>query len=579
MNHKTKQLITTILTIVVFLLVVIDGAIVVQRCDFTADNTYRISDVTKNTLRSLDEKVTLSYYICNSVIKQTPFGASSVDLLKELEAVSKGNLDLEIIDPIKEEISKARLEGLQMWQLQSQDSKVSVSAEAVYSGIVIKYGKKREVIPVIHQNNYQQIEYDVISTLRKMNSDQKMEIGIIIATTRGSEQPKSEQEVYRMGFSALVQQSGQIFETFEFEEIEVGAVIDKRFTAVVVVGAELVDEVQLLILDQYLMNGGALLYVTEKDELFINPMNQQMPLAFTGFNSLPLFDYLKHYGVEFEAGKLMDSKCKKGLTQQMGIMVDVFKPIITRANKDYSFNNNFAQMQMMWPDALKLTPPGSAVASEGDNTELVINEAKHQIDVLLESSSTSAIAQNPDPQFVMNPNMSQTLYSAVPKAEQKRYPVAARVFGEISSYFSDYAANSLPVREGEDPLFDTINKSTDIGQFIVISDTEFLTDFALQSEGQNMLVSNLRYLGNVAEYLGGDREMLKVRTKIPGARMLNKIDGEEKEVALKQAAFWLNVIVLPIFMALFALIWLIIRHVRTNGSNTSKKKKDQGVSK
>ncbi len=549
LSLKTKQIIITTLTIVAIFLGVITAAIYTVRFDFTQDNTYTISKVSKETLRGLEDKVRLSFYISDKVIQQRPFAQTTIDLLEEIAASARKNVELNVVHLNSKNTPEYRqeMQGLQEWQIQMSDGKSSASVDIVFSGLFISYKGKKEIIPVIQEYNYQQLEYEVISKIRKMAYDYQLKIGIINGSSRPTTAAQQQMDLFQMGYNGLFEQSGQIYQDFSFENIELGTKIDNSYTAVFVVGADAITEEQVLIFDQYMMRGGALLFAAEQGQLAIDPQNQQMPITLTDLSNSPLMNFFKHYGVEYETGKLMDTNAKQTLAQGQGnltIVPVVFQPKIISANKDYPFHNNFAGINLNWPEALKIAPRTE------ENSEIVIN-------TLLSSSKASALSPNSDPRAMWEPAAGLQVYNMVPKEMHKSYPVSVHVSGVLPSYFNE---KELPSADGEDALYDEIVKSTDVGQFMVIADTEFLSDYLL-SEGQQVLVQNLLYIRNVVEYLGGDKELLKVRTKIPGVRELN-VDPETKD-SISLVAILMNVILVPLSILVFAITWLVIRKKRT----------------
>lgn len=570
LSKKIKQLIISMLVVVVVLLAIINAAVFVTRFDFTQDNTYQISKVTKETLRGLDQPVRISYYISDKVVQQVPFAKVSIDLLQGIAATSRGKTALEILDPDKKKVSESDKREITQWELQSSDGKTSASVNLVYSGIIIRYKSQKEVIPVVSARNYEQLEYEVVSRIRKMAYEFQFKVGLLNLSGRPIFAPQTQEDIYKISYNALFEQSGQLYQDFSFTPLEAQKPIESSFSAVVVVGAKELDESQLLILDQYIMRGGSVLYFVEKNPLRFNIENQYQPIVIDDLSDSPIMDYFKSYGVEFETGFLMDKHARQTMARTgagIAIVPVVFQPSIKNANKKYPFHTTFDEITLYWPSALKIAPKAkekTASDDAKDEEEPLFTRPKGvEIDLLLESTRDSCLAPNSDPRALLDPAGGVNVYQMVAsdKKALKRYPLSVMVKGELKSYFAD---KTVPAKLGEDPLFETIVPSTDTGRFMLIADTEFVSDY-LFMDGQNGLIRNLFYVRDLAEYLGGDPELLKVRTKIPGARTLDTKSARAATVSMVSQI--INLGVIPFFIILFATVWLIVRYQKTRGKN------------
>lgn len=584
LSKKTEQLIVSGLVILVIFLVIINAAIFTARFDFTEDNTYKISKATKETLRGLDQPARVSFYISDKVVQQVPFAQMAIDLMKEIAASSRGRVSLEIVDPDKKGVSENDKRDLKQWELQSSDGKTSASVNLVYSGIVIRYKSNKEVIPVVSGYNYSQLEYEVVSRIRKMAYDFELKIGLLNLSGRPVFAPQTQEDIYRISYNALFEQSSQLYQDFSFTPLEVQKPIDSSFSAVVVVGSVDLDEQQLLILDQYTMRGGAVLYFIERYPLQFDIENQYQPITIKDLGDSPILEYFKSYGIEFESGFLMDKHAKQTMARTGGgiaIVPVVFQPSIKKANKNYPFHTTFDGITLYWPNALKIAPLAKEKESAETNTEkensaeIIYRPAGVDVEVLLESSKDSCLALNPNPRVLLDVAGGVNLYQTVAsdKKALNRYPVSVFVKGELKSFF---AGKPIPQKTGEDALFETIVSSTDSGRFILIADTESISDYVF-IDGQNELIRNLLYIRDIAEYLGGDPELLKVRTKIPAARLLDKKNAQKASL-ISMISQIVNLGLIPFVIILFAIIWLIVRNQRAGGnSKKSSQQKEEGT--
>ncbi|RMD76744.1 MAG: gliding motility protein GldG, partial [Lentisphaerae bacterium] len=184
-----KSLIQTILAVI---LVVIIGSCLVlilskplrakRIADLTEENIYTLSKGTQNTLKKLNQTITLKLFYTKAAARKGPeqikfwsnYARYVTDLLREYERLSGNKIKLQIIDPrpFSEAEAEAIKYGLKRFQLSD--------TEAFIFGMVAtsEFGKSK-VIEFFQPERQQLVEYDVTKLITELMEREKRKIGVI----------------------------------------------------------------------------------------------------------------------------------------------------------------------------------------------------------------------------------------------------------------------------------------------------------------------------------------------------------------------------------------------------------------
>lgn len=176
---KRKQLLTaTLLTAGILLLLNLLAREYSLRLDFTADQRYTLSKVTKDILKDLKEPVTVTVYFSENLPPQlSKVRRDFEDMLREYSSYSDGNLVYEFLNPGKVSTieDKAKQEGVNPIEITVRE-KDQQKKQKVYVGAVIHKGTQKEVIPVIVG---QPIEYALSSNIKKLTTAKKPKVAFL----------------------------------------------------------------------------------------------------------------------------------------------------------------------------------------------------------------------------------------------------------------------------------------------------------------------------------------------------------------------------------------------------------------
>lgn len=506
------------------------------RVDVTRDGAYTLSRATRETMRSLEEPVTVTAYFTEQLPAPYSSNARYVrDLLEEFRAASNGKLAFQFIDPaaqeteadketkqnVKQDIFGRRFRdptsverelmaaGVQPVEIRVIEEDQQQTRRA-YMGLVIKYQEKKEVIPVVH--TVQGLEYDLTSLIRKLTRTRTPVIGVLT----GHEGPKLHEDL-RLLTTALSQ-------TYEVRPVELGAQerFDASLDALLVIGPKtpLSDKEQLA-LDQFLMEGKSVgLFL---DTLQVDWRRFDSSDAAHGLGSL-----LASYGITVGDKLVADvSSATINITEQRGYML-VQMPV------PYPF---LVQVRRLEGDSPVSQGLGDVLFPFATEVSVKAPEGAQGL-VLARSSKKSWLEGKPvdvDPRRDWRQE-SPTLTGP--------HPLLVQLSGKLKSHF---AAQSTP---GTAPV---LAESKGDARLIVAGTSALVRDEFIQSSRANQAL-----LMNIADWLVLDPALLAMRTRGLQMATLEPDLPDSTRAAVKFG----NALGLPLALALVGLVRWRMREAR-----------------
>ena len=256
MNMKQNQILLTVLTVLLIFLIGLNSLVYGFRADLTFSRIYSLSSVTKQTVREIPEHLNLTYYLSSKLKDRVPVFGEIEDMIREYASVSKGKISVEVIDSDKfgasQELSQKGLMPLQI----SENNVTEFSRSVAYSGLILSYMGEQSVIPAVTQT--ETLEYDLDRRIKELVYKEERKVGLLPLTPGLT--PDNQLAVLNQVLGAL----------YTVEVIEPERKIDPSFKAVVVIG-ESESAYQQLVLDQYLLQGGALLMLVDRHQTQLSP--------------------------------------------------------------------------------------------------------------------------------------------------------------------------------------------------------------------------------------------------------------------------------------------------------------------
>jgi len=313
-------------------------------------------------------------------------------------------------------------------------------------------------------------------------------------------------------------------------------------------------------IDQYLMQGGAVVVAT--GNYFFNPDPMTGGLGVAPVQD-GLRDMLASYGINVQDNLVMDPQNEPFPIQVQRNVGGLTVREIQALDYPYFVDVRSNGMDQQSPILASLPAVTMNWVSpvEVDETQ----NAERKVDVLLESSPEAWLSGpnpnvSPDPQL---PNMGFT-----PTGEQKSYPLAVSVQGVFESYFKDKPSPLTASAEEEQPAetdstapensgVGTIETSPDTARLIVIGSAEFLNDIILNlSDNLNRgrFMNSLQFAQNTIDWSVEDLDLLSIRSRGTSARLLNPLEESDQR-------FWeiANYVVALLALVGLGVLWRIRR--------------------
>ncbi|WP_304224875.1 GldG family protein [Gracilinema caldarium] len=510
---KQQAIIITILTLTVLVLGLLNAQRIYVRFDITRNKSFTLSQVSRNIYKEIPERVTITYFVSDKLVKMHPVPGEIKDLLHEYAAQSKGKIRFVVKDPVKTSmaVSVERL-GIQPQQIQTVEQD-QASVATVYTGIVIEYLDKTEVLPVVFSTDT--LEYDITSRIRSMVKNYDREIGVLIGDA-----DKSWTTDYQY-VDKMLQKAG-----YKVRQLYKGDEIPQSLSGIFVFGGtEDFDDWDLYRLDYYLQNGGKILYAV--DGVFVDSRSNLQARA---VEDKGLLKMLETYGVRIEKQLVLDkanltipyqSMALSGVVQVKLVRYPHWVVVLPQnSNGKHPLTARFGGLDLFWASPIAVNPPAGI-----------------SYDTLF-SSTKDAWLMTKD--FVTNPDM-ESLFTSESGKTKSQYTLGAALVGKFPSYFNGKAK---PLKQGSKEMLPDMSQDSKEGRLIVIGDSEFPTTLVQYTNSSN----NLEFLVQAADWLGNDSDILSIRTRLPATSRLNKITDPDERSRAALLSQLINIIFIPLII-------------------------------
>lgn len=286
------------------------------RLDLTEDRRYTLSPQTGKILGSLKSDIYIQVFLEGEIpIPLKRLRRSVEEMLDEFRIASGRRIDFEFINPSSDEGSKrdalyASLasKGLSPVDIRASDAEGGRSVKRIFPGMLVNYNGIEVPVNFLRNNPsvpYEQnilhsvegLEYEMIQTIATLASDTVYRV----AFTEGHG------EIPETGTADITYHLAKYF-TVDRGRINGTAGILDRYAAVIVAGPEKeFSEADKLVLDQYIMNGGKILWLL--DEVYVNADSLAYGSTAGLYRPLNVEDMLFRYGARINPLIVQDLEC------------------------------------------------------------------------------------------------------------------------------------------------------------------------------------------------------------------------------------------------------------------------------
>ncbi len=540
MRPKNKSLILSILVLIIALVVInVLGNRFYKRFDLTQDHRYTLSEAALQTLDSVDSPLYVNVFLEGEFPSEfRRLKAETQQLLEEF-ALHNDQLYINFINPIEDDASRenniqelAKI-GLQPFQVTIKESGKS-SQELIFPWALASYHDQTVKISLLKNNigaseqdmvtnSIQHLEYAFAEGFKKLTTPKSKKIAIL----KGNGQLG---DVYIADFLKTIREHYSIA-PFTLDSVAKSPqkVLDQLKDYDLIISAkpsEPFTEEEKYVLDQYTMNGGKSLWLTEainmdKDSL-LNESGQSIALM----KDLNLSDFFFKYGVRINPV----------------IVGDMYSAPITLAIGEGS-NAQFQPVQWQY-SPLAASNPEHPITS---NLNLIKFDFASQMDtlknaikktILLRSSELSKLEGVPQ-EISLEVVKQEPNPQAFNKGPQT---LAVLLEGEFTSVYNNRIKPFQMTNE--------MDKSVPT-KMIVIADGDVIKNEVIRNQPQELgfdrwtgqSFGNKEFLENAVNYLFNDDGLINIRTKDVAIAFL-----DSEKVSVQKAKWQFITIALPLVL-------------------------------
>ncbi|MBK5722462.1 gliding motility-associated ABC transporter substrate-binding protein GldG [Dysgonomonas sp. Marseille-P4677] len=511
------------------------------RFDFTTDKRYTLSDYSKRILESVGKREPLEINIyltgeLNSGFQHLQNATS--DLLSDLNQYADNTISVKYINPYQENKSLEEMynilysKGMTGIMLNEVDREGKVSRKMIFPYAQVTNKKDTLVVPLLKNivgNNAEEninasiesLEFEFIDAMRLLNQEKAISIAFIEGHDELS-------RVYLYDAEELLSK----YYTINRGEIgkEIGVLDD--FDAVIIAGPlTKFTETEKYIIDQYIMNGGKVLWMIDgvyysHQDLLTKGQSASMK------NELHLDDMLFNYGVRINADLIQDKQCVSTYLvtneQQASTLVPSFLQPLLIPSPNHPVTKDIRDVK----------------AGFASSIDIVNNSAEIKKEILLTSSANTHLLRVPD---LIDFDIER-IQNMADYFNSQYIPVAVSLEGSFNSAF----LNRMIPDDIDAKDYKPVNKSEET-KMIIVSSSDIISN-EVKGQGDDTQVlpmgydrvsqqqfGNREFIVNAISWLTDDDGLMNLRIKQQQLYILNKkeaIENRDKYAVLN--------IVLPI---------------------------------
>ncbi|ANK79616.1 MAG: hypothetical protein TEF_01510 [Rhizobiales bacterium NRL2] len=524
LNQRFINISAVVLAAALFLAVnvIADRLLGAARIDLTEHRLFTLSDGTRNLLEGLQEPVTLKLYYSRSLASNAPevrnHAENVINMLEEYEAVADGMINLEIIDPepFSEAEDRAVDAGL-------SGVPVGAAGENFYFGLVGQnMTDDQEAIGFFAPDRARFLEYDLTRTIHGLSSPDLPVLSIITSFPL---------EFGPGGIQAAMRGQSRAYGILrplrEFFEVRVPTPrweeLDADTDVLMLLHARDLTPKQLYSIDQFIVNGGkAVIFADPFSETAaqLPPPGGQPPSPLDTHSSIPkaLFDA---WGLRIDGDRLVADRgyaTRVNAGQGRRAIVDYVAWLTAGPEALNQDDVVTAELQM----PLLLPSIGHIEQAEDATVDLRPLVLSSQDSMLIDASK---IRFRPNPQALLSEF----------EADDRRYVLAARLKGEVSSAFAEGPPEGVEAEH--------VAKSDGPVDMIVVADADMLDDrYWVQRQdmfGEEVMQptsANASFLVNALDNLTGSSELIGLRSRAEGDRPFARIEELRREAEQRYLA-------------------------------------------
>ncbi len=306
------------LTILILGLIIYLSSVLYFRIDLTSEKRYTLTNATRNILRNLEQELFIQVYLEGEM----PIGFKNMrratkELLDEFRIYSGKKVIYEFINPAESHDQKVRNEvfreldskGLKATNALFSDKEGGRSQKIIFPGAIVNYNGMEMAVNLLKNNpllNHSQnlhnsiegLEYEFIHVIKNISSDTIYKVAFI--------EGHGELDEYQVGDITM--------ELARFYHVDRGiiggkpGILDDYAAVIVAKPREAFSEADKFVIDQYIMNGGGVLWLIDAVRVDWDSL-EQTGVTVGLIEQINLDDQLFKYGVRINPKLIQDINC------------------------------------------------------------------------------------------------------------------------------------------------------------------------------------------------------------------------------------------------------------------------------
>ncbi|MDG5491353.1 gliding motility-associated ABC transporter substrate-binding protein GldG [Psychroserpens sp. SPM9] len=554
MLKTKKNIITIVITLVAIVAINLISNQVFKRFDLTQDKRYTLSNEALQTVEDIDSPLIIDVFLEGEFPTEFRRLRDETQQLLEEFSVSNRQVKFGFINPLADEKNRDQTlqqlvqRGLQPFQINIQENG-KASQELIIPWALASYNEQTVIIPLIKNKigatdqelvngSIQNLEYAFAEAFKKLINPKEKKIAVL----RGNGQLR---DVY---VADLLKKLGEHYYLAPFTLDSVAKSPEKTLQDIknydLVISAkpsEAFSEKEKYVLDQFTMNGGKSLWLTESIIMDRDSLMNDSGKGIAVINDLNLNDFFFKYGVRINPV----------------IVNDLYSaPIVLSMGE----GSNAQLQRLQWPySPLAASNPNHPITTNLDPVKFdfasQIDTLKNEVDktILLRSSQLTKLEGIPK-------EISLEIVTQEPNPETYKTPHQSLAVLLEGTFTSVYDKRIKPFKISDDKTQSVPTK------MIVIADGDVIKNEVIRNQPQELgfefltkrKFGNKEFLENAVNYLLNDDGLINIRTK---EVKLAFLDSEKIEA---QKSKWqiINIAVPLVILGLFGIAFGYLRRKR-----------------
>ena len=520
------------------------------RIDLTAEKRYSLNPLSKEIVAKLDEPVFIDLFLAGDLHPGLQkFQKEILEKIGDYNAYSGKRITLNIVDPYEISTAQEREKlfgmlaqrGLQPVDLQVKTDK-GTSTRYIFPGVLIRSGNREIALNLLKNdpmlpgeqnlnNSVESLEYEFTNTFNRLINGEKQTVAFL---TGHEELGELETEDIRQTLG----------ENYEVVRLAASELTGKVKTLVIADPEQAFGEKDKLLIDQYVMRGGRVLWLVDPVQVSLDSLQRgQSTLAFP--RDLNLSDQLFKYGVRLNQNLVQDVEC-------MMIPLNVALAGLQKAS--YKAFPWYYSPMLLPSEGHVIGRNIRRIKSEFiSSIDTVGHSAKIKRQVILSTSAHSRILNVPlqvSLAGVANPPARELF-------NHPSVPVGVLLEGQFSSVFKNRLVESLGFSSSE------IKTESENTRMIVLADGNLIANQYSMRTGKPEIMplgydiyskqtfGNKEFLVNAINYLCDDSGLMALKSRVFKIRLLDKVKINEQKLTWQLVNLLIPIGVVLLFGVLF----------------------------